>query len=215
MEPGRRQRWNDQRRVKEANLYDEWLKEEREAERQAQRAQQQQQQQQEEAQAQAPPRRQSTPMSSSVAADGSTTGSARAVTPEEQQDRHHHQRLQRHGHAPAVDTERASQRSVPQDEAEGSPGVSDRGTSSFERAFIPYGPQSLGTTTTIVGGPAATPSSPVQATSPPKQPICVSKEWLATELRGDAWTQQQQESRTARGKGVKQQPCPTEDTNAR
>ena len=30
-----------------------------------------------------------------------------------------------------------------------------------------------------------------------------------------AWTQQQQESRTARGKGVKQQPCPTEDTDAR
>ncbi|KAI7172379.1 Rho GTPase activation protein [Hortaea werneckii] len=175
MEPGRRQRWNDQRRVKEANLYDEWLKEEREAERQAQQAQQQQQQ---EAQVQAPPRRQSTPMSSSVATGGSTTGSARAVTPEEQPNRHQHHRLHRHGHAPAVDTERASQRSGLQDEGEGegSPGVSDRGTSSFERAFIPFGPQSLGTTTTIVGGPAATPSSPVQATSPPSKSRRVAKE---------------------------------------
>ncbi|KAI7617183.1 hypothetical protein KC346_g5622, partial [Hortaea werneckii] len=174
MEPGRRQRWNDQRRVKEANLYDEWLKEEREAERQAQQAQQQQTQQ--EAQTQVPPRRQSTPMSSSVATGGSTTGSARAVTPEEQQNRHQHHRLHRHGHAPAVDTERASQRSGAQDEGEGSPGVSDRGTSSFERAFIPYGPSSLGTTTTIVGGPAATPSSPVQAASPPSKSRRVAKE---------------------------------------
>ncbi|KAI7106028.1 hypothetical protein KC352_g36994, partial [Hortaea werneckii] len=71
---------------------------------------------------------------------------------------------------------RASQRSGPQDEGEGSPGVSDRGTSSFERAFIPYGPSSLGTTTTIVGGPAATPSSPVQAASPPSKSRRVAKE---------------------------------------
>ncbi|KAK5120678.1 hypothetical protein LTR85_006036 [Meristemomyces frigidus] len=114
-----RQRWTQERSRKEANLYDEWLKEEREAGRQA-------------SQAQATPSRQSS--GDTTGGLRQSAGTIRAVTPE-----------------PVVDTE-ASQ--------EESPLVLERGTTSFERAFIPATSQIvLGTTTTIVGGPAAAPRS--------------------------------------------------------
>lgn len=146
MEGGGRQRWTEQRPKKEANLYDEWLKEEREAERQAQA-------------------QQTTPRSQSIStgsASGSTAGGGlresagtlRAVTPDD---------------TAAVDAE-ASQS---QDD---SPIVADRGTTSFERNFIPRAPHmGLGTTTTIVGGPAATPAR----TSPPPKTrrLAREREW--------------------------------------
>ncbi|KAK4539642.1 hypothetical protein LTR36_010468 [Oleoguttula mirabilis] len=117
MDGNGRQRWTQDRRRKEANLYDEWLKEEREAERQA-------------SQALATPSRHGS--SDTTGGLRQSAGTIRAVTPED-----------------AVNTE------VRQED---SPLVPDRGTTSFEQAFIPLTSQrTLGTTTTIVGGPAAAP----------------------------------------------------------
>lgn len=118
MESHGRQRWTQERRRKDPNMYDEWLKEEREAERQASQAQ-------------------ATPSRSSGDTTGGlrqSAGTIRAVTPED-----------------AVYTEASR---------EESPLMPERGTTSFERAYLPLTAQvALGTTTTITGGPAAAPKS--------------------------------------------------------
>ncbi|TKA69090.1 hypothetical protein B0A55_09835 [Friedmanniomyces simplex] len=134
-------RWTEGRRRPVPNPYDEWLKEERELA--ARQLQQQQQQQARQPSAPSPPpdsmrlplRRGNT---TSTLRD--SAGTIRAVTPDDA----------------AVDTDTSQ-------EDAGSPLFPERGTTSFERAFIPFtggpytgGPTvSLGTTTTIVGGPAA------------------------------------------------------------
>ncbi|KAK5108661.1 hypothetical protein LTR62_008066 [Meristemomyces frigidus] len=132
---GNRPRWRETRQKKEMDLYDEWLKEEREAqlrERQGGGA--------EEEQPELPPRPVAAPSSSggtqqrpsltATAALRESAGTIRAVSPDD-----------------AMDTDKSQE----------SPLVPERGTTSFERAFIPFSAQlaGLGTTTTIVGGPAA------------------------------------------------------------
>ncbi|KAK4916714.1 GTPase activating factor [Elasticomyces elasticus] len=149
MEANGRQRWTEGKRKKLANPYDEWLREERET-----AAQQQQQQQQRQAQVQQEPESLS-PQDSSMrlplrrgdtASTRDSAGTIRAVTPDD-----------------VVETDTSQ---------ESSPLFPERGTTSFERAFIPYtggGPLlTLGTTTSIVGGPAAhapLSSSPASASS--------------------------------------------------
>ncbi|KAK3678895.1 GTPase activating factor [Recurvomyces mirabilis] len=142
---GTRQRWTETRRKKEMNPYDEWLKEEREAqvrEQQEQRRLQQQQRQAEEngGGSQYPSLTDPSSMAQQRPSLPTTAGlresanTIRAVTPDD-----------------AGDTDMSQ---------ESSPLVPERGTTSFERAFIPFGASQmlgvgLGTTTTIVGGPAA------------------------------------------------------------
>lgn len=120
--------------MKVANLYDEWLKEEKE-EREAHQQQQGQ-----------APRRQSTPLRPGDTAGTQNTrptGTIRAVTPD----------------AGMM--------------ADDSIFVPERGTTSFERAFL------LGTTTTIVGGPAATTTSATSPTAAARQPrrLVKEREW--------------------------------------
>lgn len=141
MEYGSRQRWMQERRRKDPNLYDEWLKEEKKAERQAQQAEEV-----------TPPGTQSTSLRLGDTAAGlrESAGTIRAVTPED-----------------AVDADTS---------LEDSPLVPERGTTSFESAFIPLSSQiMLGTTTTITGGSASMPSH----VSPPNKSkrLVKDREW--------------------------------------
>ncbi|KAK3112535.1 GTPase activating factor [Teratosphaeriaceae sp. CCFEE 6253] len=143
-----RQRWTEGRRRRVPNPYDEWLREER-----VKAAEQQQQQRTPTQTPSEPESRSAPPEPSGPLRRGNTTatvrdsaGTIRAVTPDD-----------------AVDTDTSQ---------EGSPLFPERGTTSFERAFmVPFlgDPMaSLGTTTTIVGGAAASAprsSSPTSASS--------------------------------------------------
>lgn len=151
MEPNGRQRWTEGRRKKDPNLYDEWLKEERVAQRQ----QEQQQETQQSAENTPTPPASSTSLplrrGDTTATLRESAGTIRAVTPDD-----------------------AVQSDVSQEDSP----LPERGTTSFERAFIPYITGQLGsfgTTTTITGGPAAHATSASLSTSSPPSSLASSK----------------------------------------
>ncbi|KAK1000102.1 GTPase activating factor [Friedmanniomyces endolithicus] len=149
--------WTEGKRRKVPTPYDEYLKEEKEmAARQLQQQQQRAQAPQQPSGPWTPPDSMRLPLrrGNTTSTLRASAGTVRAVTPED-----------------AVDTDTSQ-------EDTSSPMFPERGTTSFERAFIPFtgGPYtgglaaSLGTTTTIVGGPAAnTPSSSSSSSHKPRR----------------------------------------------
>ena len=142
-----RQRWTEtRRRPRDPDLYEEWLKEERVAQRQARQALETTTPQQRDQQ---PPQSEHSPSPSPA--------TIRTVTPDEPG----------RSDAPA-----AAESPVP-----------ERGTKSFERAFLPYTidgqPVTFGTTTTITGGKAAHAASasgaPSSSSPPPAGGLTSSK----------------------------------------
>ena len=93
-----------------------------------------------------------------------TSGTIRAVTPDD-----------------AIDARRPSQ------DISHAP---ERGTSSFERAFLPH----LGTTTTIVGGPAASATTTSPSSSSKSRRLLREREWEREARIGQQQQQQQQNS---------------------
>ncbi|KAK0338385.1 GTPase activating factor [Friedmanniomyces endolithicus] len=154
MEPIGRPLWTEGKRRKVPTPYDEYLKEEKEMA--ARQLQQQQAQAPQPSEPWTPPDSMRLPLrrGNTTSTLRASAGTVRAVTPED-----------------AVDTDTSQ-------EDASSPLFPERGTTSFERAFIPFtgGPYtgglaaSLGTTTTIVGGPAAnTPSSSSSSSHKPRR----------------------------------------------
>jgi hypothetical protein len=146
-----RKHWAETRRRKETNLYDEWLKEERVA--------QQRQAQVQQAQAPAPaPQEQHPSQQAQAVAAPPRRGSSTPLPPRQASSSDTAVATQQSVHGATIRTVTPEGETASQDELM----PETRGTTSFERAFIPFAGApavALGTTTTIIGGPAAASSS--------------------------------------------------------